>query len=55
MTAAQETLVRSRNALLDRAGALHSPREPWGVSVYEIFARLPGIPGDGLIAAAPDR
>ena len=44
MIAAQETLVRSRNALLDRAGALHSPREPWGVSVYEIFARLPGIP-----------
>ena len=44
MIAAQETLVRSRNALLDRAGALHSPREPWGVSVYKIFARLPGIP-----------
>ena len=44
MTAAQETLVRNRSALLDRAGALHAPREPWGLSIYGLFARLPGIP-----------
>lgn len=30
--------------LVDRADALHTPREPWGVSVYDIFAQLTGIP-----------
>jgi very-short-patch-repair endonuclease len=44
MTAAQENLVRSRDILVDRADALHTPREPWGVSVYDIFAKLTGIP-----------
>ncbi len=44
MTAAQEKLVRTRHALVDRADALHAPREPWGVSVYDIFAQLTGIP-----------
>jgi very-short-patch-repair endonuclease len=44
VTAAQETLVRNRDVLLDRVAALHSLREPWGLSVYDILARLPGIP-----------
>ncbi|HYY18663.1 MAG TPA: DUF4011 domain-containing protein, partial [Streptosporangiaceae bacterium] len=44
MTAAQEDLVRNRNVLVDRTDALHTPREPWGVSVYDIFAQLAGIP-----------
>jgi very-short-patch-repair endonuclease len=44
MTAAQDNLVRHRNVLVDRADALHTPREPWGVSVYDIFAQLTGIP-----------
>jgi very-short-patch-repair endonuclease len=44
MTAAQETLVRNRRVLVDRADALHTSREPWDVSVYDIFAHLTGIP-----------
>ncbi len=44
MTAAQEKLVRNRRVLVDRDDALHTPREPWDVSVYDIFARLTGIP-----------
>ena len=35
MTGAQETLIRRRQVLIDRAAALHAPRAPWGVSVYE--------------------
>jgi very-short-patch-repair endonuclease len=44
MTAAQETLVRNRRVLVDRTDALHTPREPWDVSAYDIFARLTGLP-----------
>lgn len=44
MTAAQETLIRNRRVLVDRADALHTPREPWGVTAYDIFAQLTGIP-----------
>jgi very-short-patch-repair endonuclease len=44
VTAVQETLIRNRGALVDRADALHSAREPWDVSVYEIFAQLTGTP-----------
>jgi very-short-patch-repair endonuclease len=44
LAAAQEKLIRNRNVLVDRADALHSPREPWGVSVYELFAQLTGMP-----------
>ena len=44
MTAAQETLARHRDVLVDRTEALHSLREPWDVSVYDIYARLAGIP-----------
>jgi very-short-patch-repair endonuclease len=44
MTAAQEMLVRDRQVLIDRAAALHAPRAPWGISVYEAQSRLLGIP-----------
>ena len=44
MSAGQEALVRQRRALVDRAEALHSRREPWGVSVYDIYSQLSGIP-----------
>jgi very-short-patch-repair endonuclease len=44
MTGAQDNLVRHRNVLVDRDDALHSPREPWGVSVYDAVAQLTGIP-----------
>ena len=44
MTGAQETLIRRRQVLIDRAAALHMPRAPWGVSVYEAQSRLLGIP-----------
>lgn len=43
MAAAQEALVRRRDALVGRVQALHAPRAPWGVSVYEIQARLLGV------------
>ena len=44
MTALQETLVRSRQVLVGHAEALHAPRSPWGVSVYEIQSGLLGVP-----------
>lgn len=44
MTAAQQALRRHRGALAGRDEALHGPREPWGLSVYDIMCRLPGIP-----------
>ena len=44
MTGAQETLIRRRQVLVDRAAALHARRAPWGVSVYEAQSRLQGIP-----------
>ena len=44
MTGAQETLIRRRQVLIDRAAALHARRAPWGVSVYEAQSRLLGIP-----------
>jgi very-short-patch-repair endonuclease len=44
MTGAQETLARHRSALVGRDQALHAAREPWGLSVYDILSRLPGIP-----------
>lgn len=39
----QARLVRRRDILVDRARALHSPREPWGISVYDLQARLLGL------------
>jgi very-short-patch-repair endonuclease len=50
MTAAQEALVRHRQVLADRAEALHAPREPWGISVYDIHSRLMGIPATATSA-----
>src|ERR1019366_7594662 len=44
MTAGQEALVRHRRALAGRAEALHAPREPWGISVYDAHSGLSGIP-----------
>ena len=44
MTAAQEALVRHRQVLADRALALHAPRTPWGISVYEAQSRILGVP-----------
>jgi very-short-patch-repair endonuclease len=39
-----EALVRHREVLAARARALHAVREPWGLSVYELYSRLSGIP-----------
>jgi very-short-patch-repair endonuclease len=44
MTAAQESLTRHREMLVSRADAVHAPRDPWGISVYDAHARLLGIP-----------
>jgi very-short-patch-repair endonuclease len=44
MSAAQENLTRHRQALVGRADALHAPREPWGISIYDVHSRLLGIP-----------
>jgi very-short-patch-repair endonuclease/Arc/MetJ family transcription regulator len=44
MTARQETLARHREVLVERTDALHDLRDPWGISVYDIYARLAGIP-----------
>ena len=41
-----ENLARHRSVLVDRVDALHSTREPWGVSVYDALVRLHGIPED---------
>ncbi len=50
MTAGQEALVRHRQVLVGRVEALHAPREPWGISVYEAHARLSGIPATATSA-----
>ena len=39
-----QTLVRRRADLVRHDDALHSPRQPWGLSVYQAQARLIGIP-----------
>ena len=44
MEADQRELVRRRDELLSGFEALHVPRDPWGLSVYEIQALLIGIP-----------
>ncbi len=41
---AQENLLRRRRSLVDASNALHSIREPWHLSVYELQARLLRIP-----------
>jgi very-short-patch-repair endonuclease len=50
MTAGQEALVRHRRALAGRAEALHAPREPWGISVYDAHSGLSGIPATATSA-----
>jgi very-short-patch-repair endonuclease len=40
----QARLVRRRETLVVRARALHETRSPWGVSVYDLQARLLGLP-----------
>jgi very-short-patch-repair endonuclease len=44
LAAQHEDLVRHRQVLVARAEALHRPREPWEISVYDIYARLTGLP-----------
>ena len=36
----QRTLTRRRDTLNDAQHALHQPREPWGVSVYELQSQI---------------
>ena len=47
LAAQHEALVRHRRVLVARSDALHGPREPWGISVYDVYARLAGIAGTG--------
>ncbi len=44
MSATQETLVRRREVLVSRTRAIHEPRLPWGISVYQAQAGLAGVP-----------
>jgi hypothetical protein len=44
LSAEHENFTRYRHALVARNEALHAPREPWGISVYEIYSALPDIP-----------
>jgi very-short-patch-repair endonuclease len=44
MTPSQDSLVRRREALVGRVDALHAPRPPWGITVYEAQTRLLGVP-----------
>ncbi len=41
----QHDLVRRRADLIRHDDAIHSLREPWGLSVYEAQSRLIGVPG----------
>jgi very-short-patch-repair endonuclease len=38
------TLDRKRSELNDAAAAIHAPRAPWNVSVYEVHSRLLALP-----------
>jgi very-short-patch-repair endonuclease len=44
LAAQDEALVRYRQVLAGRAEALHTAREPWGLSVYDLYSRLTGLP-----------
>jgi very-short-patch-repair endonuclease len=50
MGAAQEALVHRRDVLVGHADALHLPRDPWAMSVYDTHARLLGIPAAAVSA-----
>ena len=41
-----KNLEDQRRALLEHSGSLHRPREPWGLSIYELQSRHIGIPED---------
>ena len=43
MVAEQEVLVRRRDDLRTGMEAVHTEREPWGISIYEVQAELLGI------------
>ncbi|MEW6475342.1 MAG: AAA domain-containing protein [Actinomycetota bacterium] len=51
LAAEQNRLVRRRETLSTRARALHRPRAPWGISVYDAQARLLGLPSQGTATA----
>ena len=44
LAAQHEALARHRQVLAARAEALHAVREPWDLSVYDLYSRLSGIP-----------
>jgi very-short-patch-repair endonuclease len=46
MAELQDKLVRCREELVERTAAVHEVRDPWGLSVYEVQARLLGIRAD---------
>jgi len=43
LAAQHQALVHHRGVLAARARALHASREPWGLSVYDLYSRLSGI------------
>jgi very-short-patch-repair endonuclease len=51
VAADQERLVRRRGELTARTKALHAPRAPWAVSIYEVQARLLGLPATAKATA----
>lgn len=46
LTAQHESLLRHRQVLAARSEALHAVREPWGISAYDLYSRLSGIPAN---------
>ena len=50
LSAEHESLTRHRNVLVNRADALHGQRQPWEVSVYDIYAQLPEVPATAASA-----
>jgi very-short-patch-repair endonuclease len=40
----QARLERRRSALTEHVAALHAPRQPWEVSIYQVQCRLLGLP-----------
>ncbi len=46
MAELQDKLVRYRGELVERSAAVHEDRKPWGLSVYELQARLLGTGPD---------
>jgi very-short-patch-repair endonuclease len=43
LAAQHDALIRHRQVLVARSEALHRLREPWEISVYDVYARLTGI------------